>query len=346
MKAAPEKILLIQLRQLGDILLTTPVIRAMKEAYPKAQLSFLTHPMGRLILDQNPLLDEHLIMPASGVWGQTKFLAGLRQKRFDLVFDFMGNPRSALATFATLAAQRVGFQSPRSWAYNVVVPRQSGEDYIVEEKFRMLAKAGITGKDQRLMLPWTAQHLKVTQEFFAKLPEPSANAERLRVVLSPTHRRENRRWPLESWRALAEYLVTQHNASVFWAWGPGEEEEVRVLQQSSNTLSYLMPKTSFRELAAFISQVDLFVGNSNGPSHVAVAVNTPSIQLHGPTDAPSWCPMTQRHVAVAASTMDQISVSAVIEALQRLEGVLNQERQNNRGAIRSSEDVWRVRGAI
>ena len=62
-----------------------------------------------------------------------------------------------------------------------------------------------------------------------------------------------------------------------------------------NTNEIICPKTSFRELAAVMANADLFIGSSNGPSHVAVAVDTPSLQLHGPTQARAWCPMSDRH---------------------------------------------------
>jgi ADP-heptose:LPS heptosyltransferase len=75
------------------------------------------------------------------------------------------------------------------------------------------------------------------------------------------------------------------------------------------------PKTTFRELAALIGESHLFIGNSNGPSHVAVAMDTPSIQLHGPTSAVSWCPMTERHRAVQGRDMASI---ALVEVQQKI----------------------------
>src|SRR5690606_12975626 len=92
---AEMKILVIQLRQLGDILLTTPCLRALKQEFPKARITFLSHAMGRLILDDCPSLDEHFFY--DDTWSKMRELRlarTLRARGFDLVFDFMNNPRS------------------------------------------------------------------------------------------------------------------------------------------------------------------------------------------------------------------------------------------------------------
>lgn len=331
------KFLLIQLRQLGDILLTTPAIRAIKAMHPDSEISFLTHPMGKLILSGNKDLDEHLIYPTDGRIEQLKFLMMLRAKKFDVVFDFMGNPRSALLTKISGAPQRYSFASPRSWAYTGVVPRESGHDYIVQEKFRILSQADIHSDDVRLVLPWNHKDLQPWCSFLTA--NDALHSPKLRVLLSPTHRRENRRWPANSWVRLAEWLTKDWQANVIWLWGPGEEEEVSALHKQCPVPTFMAPKTSFRELAALMSQCELFVGNSNGPSHVAVAVNTPSVQLHGPTDAPSWSPMTTRHKVVAKPTMTEIFMEDVLGQLEQLKPILDRE-VSIRDLIQCSQDVW------
>lgn len=332
------KVLIIQLRQLGDILLTTPAIRAIKKSLPEAEISFLTHPMGKLILSGNSDLTEHLIYPTGSRWQQWQFVLQLRAKQFDVVFDFMGNPRSALLTRLTGAPKRFSFASRRSWAYTSVVPRESGHDYIVREKFRILAQAGISSDDVRLVLPWNESDLHLWSDFVQTVPQLSHHQPR--IVLSPTHRRITRRWPLESWVQLADYLVREWDATVIWLWGPGEKDEVLNIQKHCVERTFLAPETTFRELAAVIAQCELFIGNSNGPSHVAVAVNTPSLQLHGPTDAPSWSPMTKRHQTVAKPSMEMadVSVEDVVEKLEDMKTLVSLEI-NRRGKITSSEHV-------
>jgi len=299
------KILIIQLRQLGDILLTTPVIRAIKDQIPEAQVDFMTYPMGRLIIPGNSLIRRHVIAPQEGVVSALAFARDLRRERYDVVFDFMATPRSAVIARLTPAAERIAFQTSRSGLFTHTIPRGKSEEYIVREKFRLLKPIGVSSGDVRLMLPVEDSDFSVARSFFKSHPDLSVS--KFRVVLSPTHRRAERRWPMERWAELAVWLEKSKNAKVIWIWGPGEEQEIDDVIKLSGGVGVKSPNTTFRELAALIKESHLFIGNSNGPSHVAVAMDTPSIQLHGPTSAVSWCPMTERHRAVQKTRMDDIT---------------------------------------
>jgi len=324
-----ERILLIQLRQLGDILLTTPCLRAVRAARPNAHLSFLSHAMGRLVLDECPFLDEHFTFESSWTWRQHWRLARtLRDRQFGSVVDFMNNPRSAFFARMSGAPVRLAFRSARWPAYSATIPKAAAAGYIVREKFRLLAAAGIPADDVRPILPWFEGHALPFIHFFASTPD--FRAARVKVALSPTHRREVRRWPLANYAALARRLVQQWQAAVVWIYGPGEEAVIDEVMAMCDVPTLKAPPTSLRELAAFLGNMDLFIGNSNGPSHIAVAVDIPSLQLHGPTLAVSWCPMTARHQAVQAPllgltsvpTMAAVSVDMVWDKLQGMQPVI------------------------
>ena len=325
---AQTRVLIIQLRQLGDILLTTPCLKALKEGMlsasgEAAEVVFLSHPMGRLVLTDNPYLDDHVTYDPSGGWQLEWALARkLRARRFDYVFDFMNNPRSAFYAAMSGAPHRFAFRSARWPAYTQCVPKSEDPDYIVRHKFRLLAAAGVAAKDERLVFTWTAADAQVYRDFAAETPEVAAA--NLRIVLSPTHRREVRRWSLTSYAALADRLVTEWGASVLWLHGPGEEGVIDQAMALTKQKTYKMPATSFRAMAAFLAHCDLFIGNSNGPSHVAVAVDIPSLQLHGHTHAISWCPLTEHHRAIQSPefghkpmpSMDAITLSMVWHKLE------------------------------
>ncbi|RZA17401.1 MAG: lipopolysaccharide heptosyltransferase family protein [Proteobacteria bacterium] len=295
-----KKILLVQLRQLGDILLTTPSIREIKKQWPDASIDFLAHPMGKMILADNPHLNSILTYDTNATWiEQVRFLKKLRAQRYDIVLDFMYNPRSSLYSFATRAPKRLAFSSRREFLFTDIVPQSKTVEYIVNEKFRYLKTLGLKPSDKSLELPWNESHIKPTTEFLQRNPL-YANA-KVRVAISPTHRRAERQWPIERYAEIADRLVRESKASVVWIWGPGEEDLVRNAISLCKEPMLTAPKTSFRELAAFLANCDLFIGNSNGPSHVAVANAQSSLQLHGPTYALAWCPKTLLHRAVQAA---------------------------------------------
>lgn len=330
------KILVIQLRQLGDILLTTPVLRELKRLVPGCSITFLSHQMGKLILEDCPFIDDYFTYGNDWSLQQEISLAStLRKRRFDFAFDFMNNPRSALYALGSLARERVAFRSARWWCYNHLVPRQGPKQYIVREKFRILESAGFKPNPDhadRLVLPWFEKDTAPVMRFVGQ--HPWASDAPLRIAISPTHRREVRRWPLERYAALADFLARNWGAFVVWQWGPGEESEIDAVMGMCNETTYKAPKTTFRELAALTANVDLFIGNSNGPSHVAVATGTPSLQLHGPTHAWAWCPQTERHSAIQGegASMSEIGLASVIAKLESMRPMLMACADNRRAA--------------
>ena len=324
-----ERILIVQLRQLGDILLTTPCLRAIKRERPRARLTFLSHRMGRLVLDDCPFLDEHFFYDDQWTWREEWRLAKtLRERKYDLVFDFMNNPRSAFYTLRSGAKRRIAFRSARRLAYTDLVEKPAAARYIVDEKFELLRAAGMTPPHDdpelgRPVLPWFEGHTRPLMKLWAE--QPLFKTAPLIVAMSPTHRREPRRWPLQHYAALADRLVERHGALVFWLWGPGEEDVADRALALSRQSTHKAPKTSFREMAALIANCHLFIGNSNGPSHVAVAGNVPSLQLHGPTLAASWCPSNERHHAIQAPELSLLAVDDVFTEVERMLPFVRQE---------------------
>ncbi len=326
-----KNILLIQLRQLGDILLTTPCIREIKREMPKAKLTFLSHSMGKLILEGNPFLDEYFCYDNKmSALDELKIMRTLRARKFDLVVDFMNNPRSALYTRFTGAHERVAFHSRRRIAYTETVPRAKKSDYIVREKFKLLREAGFAPALEDLTLPWFEKHTAPFMNMLGRFPE--FRDAPVRVVLSPTHRREQRQWPKAAYAELADRLVREWGAAVLWIWGPGEEEFIDATMALCQEKTIKAPFTTFREMAALIANCDLMIANSNGPSHVAVAAQICSLQLHGHTEAAAWCPLNDRHRAVQTEAdMSKLSVATVWDSLaefsERVQHFAAQRRQ-------------------
>lgn len=334
------RFLIVQLRQLGDIILTTSMIRYIGALYPNAQIDFLSHGMGKLVLKHHQGLVRHLVYPHdSNPISYLRFFSQLREFRYTAVFDFMNNPRSAFLTRVAKANHRVGFAGARAWAYSLSVAKPTGPEYIVDTKKRLVdayfhaSKASLpNGGDASklgLDLVYQDKDLGVGQRFFA-----GKDPERIVVILSPTHRREVRQWLPERFAEIADWLVTEWKADVYWAWGPGEEAFAKSIQAMCKENTELMPETSFHELAGFFSHCDLFVGTSNGPSHVAVSAGCPSLQLHGHTDAASWCPNTKLHRSIqspeygsANPTLRGISSDQVKQSLLEFLPLIEQRRE-------------------
>lgn len=340
-----KKILLIQHRQLGDILLTTPCISAIHAQFPETSLDFLSHRMGNMILKDLPQI-AHLYTYHESDSLQTSWqlIKTLRANRYDLVIDFMNNPRSAIQTWLTGAPKRISFKSNRALAYTTRISHPKEYTYIVKEKFQLLQSLGIEYQNEPLLMPWHKSDLHATTDFRNQLQRDNPQA--LKIVLSPTHRRVQRQWSLQSYIQMADYLVREHTAQVIWIWGPGEENMIDQAMKSCQEKTFKIPATSLRELTAFLAHCDYFIGNSNGPSHLTIAAGTCSLQLHGHTNAYAWCPMNHQHRAIQSPSfgnaqpypMADITVEDVKQKFLEHLPVINEEK--NKRDLRRPFENW------
>lgn len=337
----PKNILIILPRQLGDVLLGTTYPQAIKRQWPNAKVSWLALPMAKQILEGNPLLDEIIYMPvfkaplkeknSSGsllylfryfvsfltyLIDEVRFHFQLRAKKFDAVVDAMNVPRTAVQTLISGAAVRSSFKtdSLRDIAFNHLIERSElGHGYLGFTRLKLLRALGIEIGDKetefKTFIPISEKDAHRAREIFESALSQSAKSKL--VLLSPTHRREVRRWPSERYIELAFELVRKSHVAVMWLWGPGEREFVESLhgelvarlaaQGLSPSLSQIPPLLSLRETAALSGLATGWIGNSNGLSHTAVAGGGKTVELHGPTDPRVWTyPDTERHRGINA----------------------------------------------
>ncbi len=301
-KANVRRILLSRLRFMGDVILTTPLIRRLKEVFPEAQLSYLTQDTFTPLLWHNPHLDEAIAWPVSGsITEQWQVYYQVRQRRFDLAIDLFGNPRTALMTWLTGAPIRVGgdFRG-RGKLYNVRVPAPTTELNAIDFHWRSLEALGIDKGDNRTEIFCTEEEEKWARNF---LEQMSLDMARPLVGLHPGATWPNKRWPEKYFAELAQRLVEQ-NVQVLITQGPGEEpiasEVMRQIALRKSTGAVSLPVLNLRQLASVQKQIQVFVSNDCGVMHLAVAAGTPTIGLFGPSQPHIWFPYdrTAGHMAL------------------------------------------------
>src|SRR5881394_4033093 len=142
----PDKILLIRLRQIGDVVFTTPAVHALRQRFPDAHLSYVVEPAAAPIVLDNPHLNQIILAPRrGGLRGLVDDLAlgrRLRAERYDLAIDFHGGPRASLLTWLSGAPERLGYEvAGRSWMYTrrVARPRELRPRHSVENQWDLLA---------------------------------------------------------------------------------------------------------------------------------------------------------------------------------------------------------------
>ena len=333
---AANRILVIQFRMIGDVLLNTPVVRALRQHYPESYLVYCTEPIPAPVLTHNPWLDEVLIQPRHATWRQQlAMIARVRQQRFDLVVDLMGNPRSALLTLLSGARHRLAFaRFPRSLCYNHRVARTPEiKDYTVLERLRLLAPLGIHTTDIALDMPYPDE---IGAEVSGFLQAHDIAPHEFLICIDPTSYVPTREWPGSSFSQLVDLLHQRLGARVCLLWGPGEKAKVKAIAAAATSKPLLHPSWELTHLAALLDRADLFIGNDSAPKHIAVSQQTPTLSITGAQDPINWVAPEPHHQAVFAGLPCQpcyqrhcgppldiaclrtLSVDTVFHAVQRL----------------------------
>jgi heptosyltransferase III len=289
----PQRILLTQLRRIGDTLMTTPAVRQVRLAFPDAHITFLTEPPSDQIYRHSPHVDEVLTVPAhAGLCARLSTMLKLRRRRFDLVVDFFSNPSSAQYTWATGAPRRLGFGfRGRRWAYTETVPPPEGLSYAAADKIALLAPLGIPTQQGAALVPQLFLAAEDRRYAEATLAGLGVGADDLLIALCPVSRQPYKVWPAKHFAHLADILIERYQAKVLMVFGPGEEHFVDAvrLEMVHNALPSI-PPPGLMEMAALLERCHLFVGNDGGPRHFAIAVGTPTVAVFGRPFPESWTP--------------------------------------------------------
>jgi heptosyltransferase III len=299
-RTAVRKILLIKLRAVGDVLLSTIVTKNVRAAFPAARIDFLTEPPALDILRGNPNIDGALVYDLK-VKSPLAYIMDVRASSYDLVIDLFGNPRTALLTRLSGSRYRVGFDfRGRSYAYNIVV--QPRGDRVHNSQFNLdaIEKLGIPIIDRSLQFPLTAADEDYVDRFLPR----AEFAGTLLVGLITAGGWYTKRWGLERFAELADRLAVSHGARVVLPWGPGQKEEVEKVQAFAKKPILVPPPTNLRQLGALLKRCSFVVSNDSGPMHIAAAVGTPVLGIYGPTNPDLQGPYGDSHIIVREGGLD------------------------------------------
>lgn len=333
-KNPPRSILVLRPGAMGDVLLTTPALRGLRRAFPQARISILVTASGRAILEGNTNVDEMIVLDKTSLRSQANLLPQVRRKKFDLVIDFLCNPRTALIALFSGARLRLGYDvRMRRVAYNIQQPRDEYIDgekvvkYAAQVNIDMLRCLGIESVDTELDFRVDDAAQKRVDEFLR-----SHLAENRRFVgVCPSGTWAAKTWAVEGFAGLADRIVSELGHRVVILWGPDEKELAQKMASLMKTDSIVACETGIEEAGALIRRCALFISNDSGLKHIAVALGTPTVTIFGPTNPATWNPPKAMHVAVCAEVgclfcdknmcedmrcMNELGVATVFSAVQ------------------------------
>jgi heptosyltransferase-3 len=281
----------IRLRSLGDCVLTTPALALLKSARPDVAIGVAVEERFRAVFEGNSAISQIL----------TPTWMAVRKWRPALCVNLHGGPRSQWITALSGARWRAGFANHNTTlAYNIKIPRAQN----------------ILGVQRTVH---TAEHL--ASAFFA-LGVPLQDVPRGQLfageppvggryaVIHPFAAAPDKQWPAARFCEVARYLDLWNIKPVFLA---GPRDDAAAFER------HRIVKGSLSEAKALLSKAAVFIGNDSGPAHMAAAFGVPSIVLFGASNPAIWGPwQTESEIVVALETLQEVSVSRVIAALERL----------------------------
>lgn len=293
-------ILLVRLRLIGDVVFTTPAIRALRRHYREARLTYLVEPEAEPVVRGNPHLDEVIVASSPRAKGRSvadvRLARALRARKFDLAIDFHGGPRSSWLTLASGARDRIGYDIPgRRWMYTrrVARTRELRPRHSVVNQWDLLAPLGIGPLDPRADPTEMPEDPRAAAAVEQRLGELGVELRRhVLIVVHVSAGNPFRRWPAASFvELIASLAAADSRRRIVLTSGPSEvraaaqigaEARSRLEGQAADAVVEGRDP-DLPELRALIGRAALFVGGDSGPLHVAGTTEVPIVGLYGPT---------------------------------------------------------------
>jgi ADP-heptose:LPS heptosyltransferase len=289
-----RKILIIQYKPFGDILLNTGYLPFLRNKFPKAQIDFLIQKPYKTILEDNPNIDNLILMKKkkkegihhlSYFWERIRIIQLVRSTKYDVIIDQFRNPGSAIISLFSGAKYRIGWKNKRwEWVYNYKVERDNLR-YYSRAKFDLLNPLGLKEKPHNTYYKVKNSSQKKIDKW---LNEKGLLKKRI-IVFSPGTPVLAKQWDLDNYAKLGDILLENNDKELVLLWGPGERKDVEYIYKKMSKKPIIALPTTFNEAAALIKRTYVYISNDGGINHLAVAMGTPTITIFGPkTNPKKW----------------------------------------------------------
>lgn len=282
-----KRILIIQTAFLGDVVLTVPLIMALRRAYPNSYLCAMVIPQVREILQDNPALDEIIVYDKKDK--EKSWLSFLRlckkikAQNFDLAILPHRSFKSALLTFLAKIPCRIGFNISEGSLLltDKIIYREGKNIHEIERNLSLLDRLDVADKKVEFFLRAGKNALSYSLSMMKKY---QIDANDLVVGINPGSVWPTKRYPVEKFAALADKIVKELDATIFIIGGPEDKQIAdQVVGQMKERVINIAGETTIKQLIAISQRFNLLITNDSGAMHIAVAQNVPVVAIFGPT---------------------------------------------------------------
>lgn len=300
-----SRILLTRMKFIGDVVLTTPIIRSVRNAFPRAYIAYMGEKNAVSLLEHNPHLDEIIPFDFSRptIIEQPRVAWALKRRKFDLAIDLLNNPRSAFLTYATGAQVRVGAQRKgRGKLYTIQVRDDGKPKTAVEFHNQFIRAVGIEPTATRPEIFLTDDERREARIYLQWLDCENNPLDLTRPIIGihPGATWPAKRWLPERFGELADLLAAKLHAQTIVTVGPNDNEAVEAMLKHSFSNVKVLRNLPLRQLAAVLSHCAAYVANDNGTMHIAAALGVPTVGIFGPGEDNIWFPYRaeEGHIAL------------------------------------------------
>lgn len=292
-----NKILIVRLGSLGDLIHAVPAVAAIRRAFPQARIDWLVSERNRELLDLVPVIDRRLAIAASA-GSLVASIREMRASRYDVALDLQGLLKSAVLARASGAARVIGFPTPllRERAARLFYTETAGEEaaHVIRQNLSMLRALDI--HTSGIEFPIETRHPEITLAARQRL---GVGERAPFAILNPGAAWPNKRWPPVYFGEVAAALSSRHGLRSIVLWGPGEQQIAQDVVAASHESAALAPQTSLAEVVSLAKAAVVMVSGDTGPIHIAGAVGTPLVGIYGPTSAERNGPWASRDLTVS-----------------------------------------------
>ncbi|MBI3950025.1 MAG: glycosyltransferase family 9 protein [Acidobacteria bacterium] len=333
-----SRVLLVRLRSIGDTVLMTPCLTALKQFRPDLQVAVLLEKLSAPLLKGHPQIDELILLDrAFSQWNdgmkRLRLVRRLRQAKFDVVFNMHGGTTATFLCYLSRAPHRIGY---RGYPYSFLLKHRAPDPEVIWQKPQIHSVEQQVG-----LLKWTGipiQEIPATSLYTSDAAQGNAARRLARAgirgpfaVIHPAATSEDKRWPTPKFAQVVKYVASRYGLPSVMIGAGHEAHLLDNLKGFAGRSAYPFTNLHLKEVMALCSQARLFIGNDSGPAHIAMAMRCPTVVIFGASDHRVWRPWGDTpHAVVRVETdlsgrrlepserISYVPVGDVVDAIDRL----------------------------
>ncbi len=303
-----RRVLVVRLRSIGDTVLATPALYALRRFLPGAAIDVLLEDwVAPLLIEGSTDVDEIITVRRKSSASRINIARRLRAARYDVAFNLHGGSTAALLTRASGAKHRVGYQAYAYAAlHNEIAPPSSElwrreKTHSAEQQLALVGWTGVPVTDR------PAARLRVSAETDARIAHTlrAAGLEENEAfaLIHPAAAFDSKTWNAQNFARVIEHLNDARGLRTVAVAAPNEREVLTNLKANTRAPIVALTDLSLPEVTALAARASVFVGNDSGIAHIAAAVSTPSVVVFGSSNVAHWRPWTSAPSEVVREEM-------------------------------------------